>query len=74
MEYDKMTQTPIENLLALHDNKMKVSTIKSSSASLTKSMIAPTGSYMGTDEVKQSTKIAILEAKEKQLNRWLDMY
>ena len=41
---------------------------------MTKSMIAPTGSYMGTDEVKQSTKIAILEAKEKQLNWRLDMY
>lgn len=35
----------------------------------------PTGSsWIGTDEVKQKTKIAILEAKEKQLNWWLEMY
>lgn len=27
MEFDKMTSTPIENLLALHDQKQKVKTL-----------------------------------------------
>ena len=72
LEYDRQTSTPVENLLALHDNKMKA---KSMSMTGSFTQAPPSGtSWIGTEEVKQNTKIAILEAKEKQLTRRLEMY
>jgi|JI10StandDraft_1071094.scaffolds.fasta_scaffold35814_4 hypothetical protein len=50
--------------MALHDNKLRAK----SGMTMTKSFASgppPGSSYVGTDEVKSNTKIAILEAKEK---------
>ena len=66
MEFDRITNADVEGLIALHDQKLKVSSMKTSTFS--SQPLQPSGAnlaYMGTDEVKQSTKIAIHEAKEK---------
>jgi len=64
-----MTSTPLENLIALHDNKMRAKSGASMTSTTTFASGPPVGtSYIGTDEVKSNTKIAILEAKEKQLS------
>lgn len=50
LEYDRQTSTPIENLLALHDNKMKAKTMSMTGSF---NQAPPTGSsWIGTDEVK----------------------
>jgi len=52
LEFDKMTSTPIENLLALHDNKSKMKTQKLTGATFTSAPPSGGSSYLGTEEVK----------------------
>jgi hypothetical protein len=70
MEYNRVVNTPIENLLAMHRSKQK-----GGDALVPHTSYLPANTeFLTSEDVKQGTKIAILEAKEKQLTRRSDMY
>lgn len=69
-EFKRIVSTPVENLIALNQaRKQKTTRVFSSDA-----FMPASEEFLNSREVKDATKVSILEGKCNQLDRKLDMY